>query len=164
MRRAVWFALVLSLAAPEAGRAAGTMFAVPEGATKVGHVVLQSGVAEEDHFLLTEKYPGSAAADHYSRILSSWRPCTAKQTQWTSFGDINDGKEQTVHELSRHWVNKANDTSVTLLLKYTSAGIKRGAVPDNDMQYVVVVRKKLKGASKEFSDLGLTCQKAHKST
>lgn len=162
--RLLIFASIAVLTAPGLASAA-TMFEVPAGATGTAHVVVRPGLEEEDHFVLKETYPASSAVDHYSRILQSWRPCTSPRSQWSVFGDVSGGKEQTIYELSRHWVNATDDTALILVLKYTSAGIKKrphsntNTNPDNDQQYVVLIRYKGKNASRQFSEMGLTCQK-----
>jgi hypothetical protein len=137
---------------------ATTMYSVPNGAVEVAHVVLLPGVGEQDYFWLKEKYPSSSALGYYSRVFSGWRPCYGRQREWWSFGDQSSGEDRFIHQLSRHWVNAANDTAVTLVLKYTSSGLNRRVMPDTDRQFVAVVRYKHRNAAKDLGEIGVKCE------
>src|SRR5713226_2989811 len=88
--------------------AAPTMYPVPTGAAEVGHVALQPGIAEQDHFFLAEKYPGASAMEHYSKVFSKWRPCYWNERGWSSFSDASGSEPRFIHRFVRHWVSPNN--------------------------------------------------------
>jgi hypothetical protein len=134
------------------------MYPVPSNAIDPGHTVIAPNVSEQDHFFLNEKYPSSSAVEHYNRVFSGWRACFGEK-QWSSFGDRSSGEERFIHQLTRHWVNAANNESVTLALRYTSPGLRHRASPDSDRQFVVLVRLKQPNASQTLKEMGVTCGK-----
>lgn len=151
-------AIAMTVVVSTAG-AVQTMYPLPSGATNVGHVALEPGTIEQDHFLVAEKYPGSSAMDHYGKVFSKWRSCYWNDRGWYSFGDASGEKPQFVHQLVRHWVSPRNDVAVTVLIRYTSTGLTYRAAPDNERQSVVVLRRKSKNAEKELGEIGATCDK-----
>ena len=135
------------------------MYPVPERALDVEHVVLQPGIIEQDHFFLSEKYPGASAVDHYRKVFSKWRLCFWDDRGWSSFGDASGRERRFIHQFVRHWVSPRNDVAVTLMLRYTSAGLEYRAVPDNERQFVVLLRRKSKNAEKALGQIGAKCEK-----
>ena len=138
--------------------ASGTMSPVPKGASEVGHVVLTPGVAEQDHFFLSEKYPGTTAHEHYERMFRGWRPCYWNQRGWNKFGDATSNVY--IHEAVRFWVNPNNDTSVMVGLRYTSPGLQPRSEPESSRQFVVLVRHIVANAEKHLAELEAKCEKA----
>jgi hypothetical protein len=134
------------------------MFPAPKTAIEPSHVVI-TPVSEQDHYWLNEKYPASTALEHYKRVFASWRPCYGRERGWESFGDRTTDQPTYVHQLLRHWVNPANDTSVTLGLRYISSGSNYRITPDTDRQFVVLVRVKQPNASQTLVEMGVTCEK-----
>jgi hypothetical protein len=143
--------------APALCGAAPTMYPLPEGAIRPAHVVLHDNRGEQDFFWLEAKFPSTAALDHYGRLFSDWRPCYATERNWWSFADRSRGDGEFIHQLSRHWVNGTNDTSVTLVLKYSSAGAESRIAPATDSQFVVLVRQRRPNAAKRLEEVGVTC-------
>ena len=140
--------------------AAQTTYPVPKGASEVGHVALQPGAAEQDHFFLVEKYPGSSAMDHYRKVFAKWRPCYWNEREWSSFADAAGPKPQFIHRLVRHWASAANDVAVTVAIQYTSPGMASRTVPANDRQFVVVAIRKSANAEKDLAEIGAKCEKS----
>lgn len=134
------------------------MYSVPDGASEIGHVALQAGVYEQDHFFLAERYPRTTAVEHYSALFAAWRPCNATD-DWDSYPDVSGAEPRFVHQLIRHWVNPQNDVAITLVLRYTSLGLQIRAVPDNDSQQVLLLRLKRKDAEKGLTEIGAKCEK-----
>ena len=152
--------LIIILAVAPFQLAAGQlMFPLPEGATGATHMVLASDGAEEDYFWLNEKYPSFTALTHYSSVFSGWRQCYGKAREWRSFPDQQTGEDLYVHLLVRHWVNKANDTSFTLILRYGSKGLAPRSVPDSDRQLVALVKRTRPNAAEKLEEIGNTCEK-----
>jgi len=137
-----------------------TTYPVPKGASEIGHATLQAGVAEQDHFFLIEKYPGSSAMEHYRAVFAKWRPCYWKEREWSSFADAAGSAPQFVHRLVRHWVSPRNDVAVTVAIQYTSPGVAPRTVPANDSQFVVVAIRKSTDAEKNLAEIGAKCEKA----
>lgn len=134
-----------------------SMFPLPKGAAKPSHVVIAPGVSEQDYFWLNEAYPSSSALDHYARVFAKWRPCHQREMGWSGFGDVSGGRDEYVHQRMRHWVNAADDVAITLALRYTSQGATFHRAPDNDEQYVALIRMKQPNASATFAKMGVTC-------
>ena len=138
---------------------AEAMYPVPSGATNVRHVALQPGVYEQDHFFLAERYPGTAAIEHYAAILSQWRHCYIPDRQWESFPDASGAEHRTIHQLTRHWISPNNDAVVTLVLRYESPGLSEREVPTNDRQLVTLIRLRTANPQEHLDHLGATCTK-----
>jgi hypothetical protein len=136
------------------------MYPVPTGAIDAVHDVLQTNVHEQDSFWLIQKYPSSTAVEHYQRVFAGWRNCYGPEREWWSFGDHSTGEDRFIHQLLRHWLNAANDTAVTVVLRYSSSGIEDRAVPDNERQFVVVLRHRQPDAEKYLNDNEVQCEKA----
>lgn len=139
---------------------AHTAYPVPKGASEIGHVILQPGVAEQDHFFFAEKYPGSSAMDHYHRVFAKWRPCYWNEREWSSFSDLSGPKPQLIHRFVRHWASPANDIAVTVAIQYTSPGIAHQAVPANERQFVVVAIRRSTNAERDLAQIDAKCEKA----
>jgi hypothetical protein len=150
---------VVAIVAAATAVAADTMYPVPKGALEVGHVALQPGVYEEDHFFLTEQYPGTSALKHYASIFSRWRSCHGTDDGWQSFPDASGSEHLFVHQLIRHWVNPHNDVAVTLVLRYASPGLATREVPSSDRQFVAVMRLQHVDAEKQLVGMGVNCAK-----
>ena len=151
--------IIVAACFPMVAAAATTMFPVPKAAIHPGHHVIAPGIAEQDHFWLKEAFPSSSAIDHYDRIFAKWQRCRSRDDGWDSFGDLAKGEQRYVHQRLRYWVNAANDTAVTLALVYNSKGTQSRPVPENDDQFVVLVRHMQPNASKLLSDVGAKCGK-----
>lgn len=152
-------AIVLGMVATAANGAA-TMYPVPKGASGVGHVVLAPGTAEQDHFVLDEKYPSTTAFAHYERLFAGWRPCYWSQRGWDRFGDVSGGRNEYIHQIARFWVSPKNDTSVMVTLRYTSPGSASRVEPAESRQFVVVLRHKVPNAETHLSEIEAKCEKA----
>jgi hypothetical protein len=153
------FAAAVLLGASTAISAATPMFPLPSGAIDPGHVVLQPGVGEQDYFWINEKYPGTTAMDHYSKLFSKWHLCRGWNEAWSSYVDRTGGKNTFVHQLVRHWTNPSNDMAIVVAAKYDSPGSVYRTTPDNERQYVAVMRYKVPDASKFLVELGVKCEK-----
>ena len=94
--------LAVAIVAAATAVAAETMYPVPKGALEVGHVALQPGVYEEDHFFLTEQYPRTSALTHYASIFSRWHSCHGAGDEWQSFADASGSEPLFIHQLIRH--------------------------------------------------------------
>jgi hypothetical protein len=135
------------------------MYPVPPGAVGVSHDVLQPKVHEQDSFWLDERFPSSSAVEHYQRIFSGWRTCYGSDRNWWSYGDRSSGEERVIHQLSRHWLNAANDTAVTVVLKYSSGGSEQRDTLDDARQFVVVLRHRQPNAEKYLAEIEVKCDK-----
>ena len=151
-------ALIIGLLLASGAAAAATMFPVPPGARHPSHVVLQRGSAEQDHFWLKAAYPATPALDHYTKLFANWLPCKPQEPGWRSFGDDQSGLF--FHKLSRHWVSVDNKEAVTVLFQYTSPGTKDRPYPDNDNQFVAVLRYRSADASAFLAQTSIECPKA----
>jgi hypothetical protein len=134
------------------------MYPVPAAAIEPAHAVLQPGSVEQDYFWLNVKYPSSSAVAHYDKIFVGWRRCYSRERQWSSFRDSGSGGDHMIHQLSRSWVNRANDTAVTLLLKYTSS-ISAHAGPETNRQFVALVRRLKPNAEQNLGEVGISCER-----
>src|SRR5437879_2710991 len=141
MRRLVL--TILLSAATSIASAADLMFPAPTRASGAAHAVIAPGVAEQDYFWLTEAYPSSTAMDHYGHLFEKWHRCRSRQEGWVSFGDLTTRPPRFVHQLARSWVNSSNDTAVTVSLRYQSSGEDARPAPENDHQFVFVLRPKM---------------------
>jgi hypothetical protein len=148
---------LIALLASSVAMTAETMFPVPQGATEIGHVVLQPGADEEDHFFLTERYPGAPAVKHYSAFFSQWSSCDASKVGWDSFADASRPEPRFVHQLARYWVNQRNNVAVILVLRYESPGLTTQMVPSSDRQFVAVMRLRHHDVAKELAGIGVRC-------
>jgi hypothetical protein len=135
------------------------MYPVPKSAVEVGHDVLQQGVYEEDHFFLTEHYPGTSALNHYENIFSRWRSCHGTSDGWQSFGDARGSEPVFTHQLLRYWVNPQNDVALTLVLMYQSPGLATREAPSSDRQFVALTRLRQGDAEKHLAQMGVKCAK-----
>jgi hypothetical protein len=150
----------VALAAPILAFGASTMFPLPKNAVDVHHVVISPEVSEEDYFWVSEKYPASSAIDHYKRVFSKWRSCNGmEKNDWALFGDWSKGEGQFIHQRMLQWVNAADDTAVTVIAKYTSAGHTYRITPDDDRQFVAVLRFRQSNASQMLKEMNVTCEK-----
>jgi hypothetical protein len=136
-----------------------SMFPLPEGAIGATHIVLGADGAEQDYFWIKEKYPSFTALTHYSAVFSGWRQCYGIAREWRSFPEQQTGADLYVHLLVRHWVNKANDTSFSLILRYSSKGLEPRVAPDSDRQYVALVRRTRPNAAEKLEEIGNKCEK-----
>jgi len=138
--------------------AAPAMFPLPKNAFAPGHTVLEPSVAEEDYFWVNEKYPSTSAFDHYGRLFAKWHECVAKEKGWGSFGDVSDGQDSFIHQRVRFWVTPKNDVAVFVLLKYRSKGSARREKPDNEKQFVAVIKYTMPNANTVFAPFEVSCE------
>jgi hypothetical protein len=151
------FAMIL---VPGPARSAPTMFPLPPGAERPGHVVLHPSIAEQDFFWMKVPYPSTPALDHYDRVFSKWHQCSSPDPGWVSYGDLADGANRFLHNFVRYWISPQNDMAVTVLLRYESQGIAYRERPDNDEQFVAVIRHRVANAAAFLADLKVTCPPA----
>jgi hypothetical protein len=140
------------------------MFPVPSGAESPSHVVLSPGVGEEDYFWLKAPFPETPALPHYSKVFSDWVECKSWTAGWDGHGDASNEAKRYVHRFARHWISKENDRAITLLFQYESAGLDFRQRPDNDKQFVAVIRYKVPDAAAYFSEVKIDCTKAPNNT
>jgi hypothetical protein len=132
-------------------------FPVPKGALEPGHVALQPGLAEQDHFFMNEKYPGSSALTHYAQIFSRWRPCYWPQRDWETIPDASTDPSRLLHRRVRFWVAPTNNKWVMVTLQYASPGLADRAQPVSDRQFVVVAIRKTQDAKADLTLLDAKC-------
>jgi hypothetical protein len=136
---------------------ADLMFPVPKNANAPTHIVLQPSVVEEDYFWVTEKYPASSTLDYYGHVLAKWRKCTGPEKEWNSFGDLANSEPQFIHQRARYWVSAKNDAAIIVMIKYHSKGSAWRDKPDNDKQFVAVVKYTQPEARKMLDSLKVSC-------
>ena len=157
MRRAV---AVLGFLCTTAATAADLMFPVPPGAEKPAHVVLSRGVAEQDYFFMKAPYPETPALAHYEKVFAKWMACKPWEPGWDGYGDAANGADRYIHRFTRHWVTSDNRQAVTLLFQYQSSGTAFRHRPENDSQFVAVIRHRVPDARAFFADIKVDCIKA----
>jgi hypothetical protein len=135
------------------------MFPVPASAITPAHVVVSPGASEQDHFWLEEAYPGASAVDHYGKVFAGWRKCPTLNNGWVSFGEQSSSQARFIHQQLHYWVSKADDTAITLALRYDSQGSTYRIAPDSTRQFVVLLRLKQKNVSKTLAEMGAICAK-----
>ena len=140
------------------------MFPVPPAAESPSHVVLSPGVGEQDYFWLTVPFPETPALPHYSRIFSDWVECKPWRLGWDGYGDASNEQKRYVHRFARHWISRENDRAVTLLFRYESAGLEFRQRPDNDKQFVAIIKYTVPDAAAYFSEVKIDCAKAPNNT
>jgi hypothetical protein len=140
------------------------MFPVPPGAESPSHIALSPGVGEQDYFWLNAPFPETPALPHYSQIFSDWVECKPWRPGWDGYGDASNEAKRYVHRFARHWISKANDHAITLLFQYESPGLDFRQRPDNDKQFVAVIKYKVPDAGAFFSEVKIACAKAPNST
>jgi hypothetical protein len=153
-------AAVFGLIAATVAAAADMMFPVPAGAEKPAHVVLSRGVAEQDYFFIKAPYPQTPALAHYEKVFAKWVACKPWQHDWDGYGDAANGANRYVHHFTRHWVTTDNRQAVTLLFRYESPGTAFRNRPENDNQFVAVIRHRVPDARAFLSELKVECPKA----
>lgn len=136
------------------------MFPVPPGAEKPSHVVLSAGVAEQDYFWLKASYPETPALDHYAKVFADWVSCKSWEPKWFGYGDSANGASRYLHQFSRHWIARDNRRAVSLLFQYESPGTAYRNRPDNDRQFVGLIRHRVPDAAAFFADIKVECPKA----
>jgi hypothetical protein len=141
-----------------------TMFPVPAGAEKPGHVVLQPRIAEQDYFWIKAEYPATPALDHYEKIFANWRQCGTPVEGWDGYGDMSHGENSYLHNFVRYWISPANDRAVTVLFRYRSTGAAHRKRPDNDDQFVAVIQHRVSDAAAHFATIDVQCPKAPNNT
>ncbi len=151
-------AALLLCAVPLMAAATEIMFPVPKGAKGVSHVQLGPDGGEQDYFWLDESYPSTSAIDHYSRLFAKWRPCQLPEKEWSAFGDASSDSPRFIHQLVRQWVSRSNDVAVTVLLRYSSPGLREHIVPDSNRQFVAVIRHRMPNAAQELAKTGAKCE------
>ena len=137
--------------------AGATMFPLPPDARRPAHVVLTPGSAEQDYFWLKALYPATPALGHYTKVFARWLPCEPQEADWRSFGDASNGLF--LHQFLRYWISGDNRQAVTLLFQYTSPGTAHRARPDNDNQWVAVLRHRVPDAATFLSGMDVECPK-----
>jgi hypothetical protein len=157
MRRA---AVTVGLIVANAAVAAPTMFPIPTGAEKPGHVVLSPGTAEQDYFFMKAQFPETPALSHYAKIFADWVPCKPWAPDWDGYGDAANGANRYVHHFVRYWITTDNLQAVTLLFQYQSPGTAFRRRPDNDNQFVAVIRHRVPDAKVFLAELKVECPKA----
>jgi len=155
---------VLAFLAAGVALAAKTMFPVPLGAEKPDHVVLSPGVAEQDYFFMRAPYPVTPALSHYEKLFANWVSCKPWEPGWEGYGDAAKGANQYVHRFTRNWIASDNRLAVTLLFEYRSPGTAFRSRPENDNQFIAVIRHRVPNASAFFADIKVQCPKAPNST
>lgn len=132
------------------------MFPVPPGAESPEHVILDPGFSEQDYFWIKASYPDTPALAHYSKLFDGWLECTSWAAGWDGIlrGD------RYLHRFMRHWANVENTLAITLLFQYSSPGFKPRAQPDNDRQFVAVIREYAQNAEWHFGEMRIDCTKA----
>ena len=157
-------AALIALLSATMAVAAETMFPVPLGAEKPAHVVLSRGVAEQDYFFMKAPYPETPALAHYAKVFADWVPCKPWEPEWSGYGDAANGASRYVHRFAKHWVTADNHQAVTLLFQYESPGTAFRRRPENDNQFVAVIRNRVPDAKAFFADIKIECLKAPNST
>jgi hypothetical protein len=137
----------------------GLMFPAPPGAELSEHVILSPGVSEQDYFWIKASYPDTPALAHYSKIFDGWLECKPWKPGWDGRGEDN----RYIHRFVRNWINVENNRTVTLLFQYSSPGSKHRAHPDNDRQFVAVIRDLVPNAEWHFAQIRIDCTKARNS-
>lgn len=134
-----------------------TSFPMPPGATEVRNTVLLADSAYQTDFILHATYPSTLAFAHYSKVIGMpWRYCVWSGKEWQSYGDHNEGRIRSIHQQLHIWVNPEAKRTLTLALRYTSAGSRIGE-PDNDMQSVILVEQMSTDVKQAINDLQLKC-------
>ena len=154
--RSQFLVLVILVASPYVW-AAEAMFPLPLGARDFKHLVLQPDVAEQDFFSLRTQYPSTIALEHYNRVLATWRQCPGREKDWISYSDESRNTSQFVHIRSHFFATRKNDRAIAIILRYESNGAGRRAMPDDDHQFVTVVRYSVPDAAAFLSELGAVC-------
>jgi hypothetical protein len=138
---------------------AAPMYPLPSKAREAEHHSLQPGVYEQDSFWVEEAYPSTSVLDHYDKVFAEWLTCRSSDTGWLSFDDASNGEVRRIHRLTRFWVNRANDTAITLILSYESPHPALATVPNNKQQVVYLLRYRVSDARKVQGEMGATCEK-----
>jgi hypothetical protein len=157
MRRA---AAIVGLVVVSIAMAAQTMFPIPSDAEKAGHVVLSPGTAEQDYFFIKAQFPETPALPHYAKIFADWVPCKPSSPDWDGYGDAANGANRYTHNFVRYWITADNRQAVTLLFQYYSPGTASRRRPDNDNQFVAVIRHLVPDAKAFLAELKVDCSKA----
>ncbi|WP_207907336.1 hypothetical protein [Paucimonas lemoignei] len=123
-----------------------------------------SPIAEQDYFWMNTPYPSETALAHYNAIFAKWTSCKGSEYGWTSFGDLSGNESKFIHRQIKYWVNARNNQAVTLQLQYKSQGAVYRNVPDNDRQFVVVLRHKTPNAKAFLKEVGVECGMAPNSS
>jgi hypothetical protein len=132
--------LAVVLAASVSAAAAAPMFPLPAGAEKAGHAVIEEGVAEQDYFRYRAKYPSTEAVEYYAALLKGWTLCQPKDKGWIGYGDQSNGANRYMHTYSRFFLSPKGDEAVLVFLRYQSPGVAYRPAPEDDDQFVGVIR------------------------
>lgn len=153
-------ATAIGLAIAGSAVSAETMFPVPADAEKPAHVLLSPGVAEQDYFFMKVPYPDTAVVAHYAKVFGNWVSCKPWNDGWESYADSANGANRFIHRFTRNWVSTDNHLAVSLLLQYESSGTASRPRPDNNNQFVAVLRHRVPDAKAFFADMRVQCPKA----
>ena len=153
-------AAAIGLAIAGSAVSAETMFPVPAGAEKPAHVVLSPGVAEQDYFFMKVPYPDTSVVGHYANVFANWVPCKPWNDGWEGYADSANGAYRFIHRFTRNWLSTDNHAAVGLLLQYESPGTAFRPRPDNNNQFVAVLRHRVADANSFFADMKVQCPKA----
>ncbi len=109
-------------------------------------------------FRLDSKYPESGIVDHYSAGVSpQWLACRSTYPGWQLYLDPSDGQQKVVHQIIRYWVNEEDSKMLSLIVRHYSKGGAERCVPENDVQYGVVVVSVSRELKNEIKLLKLKC-------
>lgn len=133
------------------------MFPTPRNAEQRGHVVLQPSIAEQDHYFVVEEFPSTTVFDHYNKVFAKWISCKAPHPGWISYGDLSSRSERFIHINTKFWVSKDNKTSITVFLRYESRSADDHVRPDNNRQFVGVLRHRVDDARSLLSTFNAEC-------
>jgi hypothetical protein len=141
-----------------AAAAESPMYPLPPRAREPEHHAIQPGVYEQDSFWVEQAYPSTSVVDHYQKVFAGWLTCSRSDTGWVSYLDARGGERELVHELTRFWINRANDTAITLILRYQSPDSLSATGPNNKQQVVYLLRNRVSDARKAQGELDTTCE------
>lgn len=138
--------------------AAEERYSMPQGAQHQQHVRL-SNMGEQDYFEISRPYPSTYVLDHYRKVFKRWTECKPEET-WRSFGDVSGSKPRFIHQLVREWLRSDNHSVVTLAIRYYSTGAQHRALPDDDIQHVVLIEYEVPDAKAMAEQRGYKCNGA----
>ena len=156
LMRAALF-MIFIVGANAAGAADKLMFPVAKSAEQLGHVVLQPSIAEQDHYSVNAEFPSTTVLDHYDKVFAKWVSCKTADSGWISYGDLSSGSGRFIHNNVKYWVSKDNKTAITVFLRYESKRDFDRLRPDNNRQFVGVLRHRVDDARGFLSAFHAKC-------
>ena len=133
-------------------------YPLPEGAQHRQHLRL-ANMGEQDYFEIDRPYPSTFVLDHYRKVFRRWTECKLDDT-WRSFGDVSGSNPRFIHQLVREWLRSDNHSVVTLAIRYYSKGAQHRALPDDDIQRVVLIEYEVPDAKAMVEQRGSKCNGA----